>query len=189
MWYIGFLKKNTKYTVLFRSIKIPKQSDVTYFVKVIGPFETESQAKIEQSYLRSQGYHENPVKNPAYSERQRKFMCAELGRKRAGKKTQTGMTEVQLRDYCRRKNPVKVISHRQALALTKKIVAYGKKLFRHEQAGVRENPGINDHMQKFLFYTKELEKYVVGSRPYIELLAKAYEHLESVEASKKQSVG
>lgn len=36
---------------------------------------------------------------PATSERQRKFMGAELARKRAGKHTQTGMTEGQLRDF------------------------------------------------------------------------------------------
>jgi hypothetical protein len=33
---------------------------------------------------------------PAKSEKQRKFMGAELARKRAGKKTQTGMSEKQL---------------------------------------------------------------------------------------------
>ena len=48
--------------------------------------------------------------NPATSERQRKFMCAELGRFRAGKRTRTGMSERSLRDFCRklkraRKNP------------------------------------------------------------------------------------
>lgn len=43
--------------------------------------------------------------NPAYTERQRRFACAELGRKRRGKRTVTGMAERQLRDYCR-KNPV-----------------------------------------------------------------------------------
>lgn len=187
MWYIGFLKKNTKHTVLFQSIKTPKQSDLTYFLKVVGPFKTEDKARTEQFYLRSQGYRENPVKNPAYSERQRKFMCAELGRKRAGKKTKTGMTETQLRDYCR-KNPAKVISHKQAYALTKKIVQYAKKLFKHEQKGMKENPGVDYHKQKFLSYIKELEKYVIGSRPYIELLAKAYEHLESMKDSERAKV-
>lgn len=42
---------------------------------------------------------------PAKSDRQRRFMGAELGRKRAGKSTQTGMTEKQLRDFA--KKPVK----------------------------------------------------------------------------------
>ena len=36
---------------------------------------------------------------PAKSEKQRKFMGAELGRKRAGKKTRTGMSDKQLSDY------------------------------------------------------------------------------------------
>lgn len=38
---------------------------------------------------------------PATSERQRKFMGAELARKRAGKKTQTGMSESQLEEYAK----------------------------------------------------------------------------------------
>jgi hypothetical protein len=36
---------------------------------------------------------------PAQSEKQRKFMGAELQRKREGKKTQTDMTEKQLEDF------------------------------------------------------------------------------------------
>jgi hypothetical protein len=36
---------------------------------------------------------------PAQSEKQRKFMGAELARKRAGKKTKTGMSEKQLEDF------------------------------------------------------------------------------------------
>ncbi len=40
---------------------------------------------------------------PAKTARQRRFMCAELGRKRKGKKTRTGMTDKQLSDYCKRK--------------------------------------------------------------------------------------
>jgi hypothetical protein len=36
---------------------------------------------------------------PAKTEKQRKFMGAELQRKREGKKTQTGMSESQLEDY------------------------------------------------------------------------------------------
>jgi len=36
---------------------------------------------------------------PATSERQRRFMGAELGRLRAGEKTRTGMSEVDLRDF------------------------------------------------------------------------------------------
>ncbi|MEX2547359.1 MAG: DUF3008 domain-containing protein [Chloroflexota bacterium] len=36
---------------------------------------------------------------PAQSEKQRKFMGAELQRKREGRKTQTGMSEKQLEDF------------------------------------------------------------------------------------------
>lgn len=40
--------------------------------------------------------------SPSTSERQRKFMGAELARKRAGKKTKTGMSEKQLRDFAKK---------------------------------------------------------------------------------------
>ncbi|MEO0249327.1 MAG: DUF3008 domain-containing protein [candidate division WOR-3 bacterium] len=39
---------------------------------------------------------------PAYSEKQRRFMGAELARLREGKKTRTGMSEEQLRDFARK---------------------------------------------------------------------------------------
>lgn len=39
---------------------------------------------------------------PAYTEKQRRFMGAELARKRAGKSTETGMSEEQLRDFARK---------------------------------------------------------------------------------------
>jgi len=39
---------------------------------------------------------------PATSEAQRRFMGAELARKRAGEKTQTGMSEDQLADFARK---------------------------------------------------------------------------------------
>jgi len=39
---------------------------------------------------------------PAKSEKQRKFMGAELARKRAGKKTRTGMSEEQLEDFAKK---------------------------------------------------------------------------------------
>jgi len=38
---------------------------------------------------------------PAESEKQRRFMGADLARLRAGKKTKTGMDESQLRDYAK----------------------------------------------------------------------------------------
>jgi len=40
---------------------------------------------------------------PSVSEKQRRFMGAELARKRKGLKTRTGMTEEQLRDFARKK--------------------------------------------------------------------------------------
>ena len=40
---------------------------------------------------------------PAKSEKQRKFMGAELARKRAGEETQTGMSEKQLEDFATKK--------------------------------------------------------------------------------------
>jgi len=40
---------------------------------------------------------------PAVSEKQRRFMGAELARLRAGKKTQTGMSEKQLSDFAKKK--------------------------------------------------------------------------------------
>jgi len=42
---------------------------------------------------------------PAVSDKQQRFMGAELARKRAGKKTQTGMSEQQLEDFARKKAP------------------------------------------------------------------------------------
>jgi hypothetical protein len=46
---------------------------------------------------------------PAKSERQRRFMCADLGRARAGKPTQTGMSIKQLKEFCEHK----VASHKK----------------------------------------------------------------------------
>lgn len=39
---------------------------------------------------------------PSYTERQRRFMGAELARKRRGEKTETGMSEKQLRDFAKK---------------------------------------------------------------------------------------
>ena len=52
---------------------------------------------------------------PAKSEKQRKFMGAELARLRAGKKTRTGMTESQLKDFARKKKSVvEVLARRRS---------------------------------------------------------------------------
>lgn len=40
---------------------------------------------------------------PSYTERQRRFMGAELARKRRGESTETGMSESQLRDFASKK--------------------------------------------------------------------------------------
>lgn len=40
---------------------------------------------------------------PAKTEKQRKFMGAELARKRAGKKTRTGMSEKKLEEFASKK--------------------------------------------------------------------------------------
>lgn len=42
------------------------------------------------------------MKNPSSTERQRRFMCAEYGRRKAGEKTKTGMSKRQLRGYCKK---------------------------------------------------------------------------------------
>lgn len=39
---------------------------------------------------------------PSVSEKQRKMMGADLARKRAGKKTRTGMSESSLRDFAKK---------------------------------------------------------------------------------------
>lgn len=39
---------------------------------------------------------------PSVSEKQRRFFGAELGRKRAGQQTETGMTESQLEDFAKK---------------------------------------------------------------------------------------
>ena len=40
---------------------------------------------------------------PGKTAKQRRFMGAELGRKRAGKKTRTGMSEAKLQQYARKR--------------------------------------------------------------------------------------
>lgn len=40
---------------------------------------------------------------PAKTEKQRRFFGAELGRKRAGKKTKTGLSEKKLKDFAKNK--------------------------------------------------------------------------------------
>lgn len=96
-----------------------------------------------------------------------------------------GFTKRALRAYdaFKQKNPARVVSHKQALALTKKILAYAKKLYRHEQSGMKKNPGEHYHSEKFRAYMNELSRYPLGSTPYLTTLAKAYEHLGSQRES------
>lgn len=44
---------------------------------------------------------------PSKTDKQRRFMGAELARKRKGKKTKTGMSEAQLKDFARDGKPKK----------------------------------------------------------------------------------
>ena len=79
-----------------------------------------------------------------------------------------------------KENPIKGLvtkeGIRKAVGLTKKAIKiYG--IIR------QKNPGENYHTSKFLRYMTELNKYVVGSKEYIAVLAKAYEHLESARVS------
>lgn len=52
---------------------------------------------------------------PVRSERQRKFMGAELARKRAGQPTQTGMSEHQLRKFATSFSPKPKAAHRKPM--------------------------------------------------------------------------
>ena len=77
-----------------------------------------------------------------------------------------------------------IMSPEKALRLTRKVISYAKDL--HKE--YKSNPGVAYHDKKFLFFMRELEKYKIGSPPYISTLAKAYEHLESAKDSKKEKV-
>lgn len=52
---------------------------------------------------------------PAVSEKQRRFMGAELGRKRAGKATQTKMSESQLHDFAKKRKKKHKRKHKRKL--------------------------------------------------------------------------
>lgn len=41
-------------------------------------------------------------KNPSFTERQRRMMCADYGRSKKGKKTRTSMSKADLRDFCQK---------------------------------------------------------------------------------------
>lgn len=191
MYYIGFFKHNIKKMMMFYSSKKPTRKQYPFFGNVMGPYDEQEAEETISILVNTYKFK----KNPASTERQRKFMCAELGRKRAGKRTKTKMTDTQLSDFCRishKHNPAcnpKVISHRQALVLAKKMWQYAEKLYRHEQAGVKKyesNPGEQYHNREFMKFLKESDKYKVGSTPYIAAIAKAYEHLRSAQESVRE---
>ena len=101
-YYIGFFAMDLNKMMKFYSIRKPTKAAYGFFGKVIGPYETEQKVDDTMKVLkRVYGYQ----LNPAVSERQCRFMCADLGRLRSGRKTVTGMRESQLRDFCRKSNP------------------------------------------------------------------------------------
>jgi hypothetical protein len=176
MWYIGILNDSNK-MLSFQSDKKPTKTVHWYFRRILGPYKHEFEASDDMGkFKRVYGF------NPAMSERQRKFMCTELGKKLAKKKTKTQMTERQLCDYCKKNpcrcNPVKV-SYSKALALTKKVIAYAKDLHKD----YKNNPGAGYHDKRFMRYMRQLEMFKVGSEQYMTTLAKAYEHLKSAKDS------
>jgi len=282
MYYIGFLRDDLRRMILFHSSSVPVQRRYVYFGKVVGPYDTESEARFAMSALkRAYGYTENPVRGKSRAqycrERQESpskfakgsFRTITLGKGKKGvvacpkgyyhrgkcskgthlqtilhpvgsRGCSTGGLELRKR----KRNPGKVtanqikrgilhelehttdreiarkiacdhlkedpkyythleamekrvkkgkssklyMSDRQALALTKKIIEAGKRLFRHERSELKQNPGKSYHDRKFLSYLGELEKYKIGSQQYIGALAKAYEHLESARESVKQGM-
>ena len=86
-----------------------------------------------------------------------------------------------------RKQNLRVLSDKQALALTKKVISYGKKLLMHERSEIRrKNPIEGVQVEKFLKAIKVAERYVVGSLPYVVAIAKAYEHLEKIKEKQRK---
>lgn len=147
MYYLGFLKKDAQHAMVFKSMVKPTPNDLTYFVKVLGPYEDKKEADTLLKNLKAVGWHDNPVKE-------------KLSRK------------------------TNMMSPEKALRLTRKVIVYAKDLHKD----YKSNPGAEYHDKKFLYFMRELEKYKIGSPPYISTLAKAYEHLESAKASVKEHV-
>lgn len=110
-----------------------------------------------------------------------------MGPYRSEKSARSGLVALKrgYGEYGYSENPIKGLitkdGIRKAIALTKKVMKlYGKIR--------KKNPGKSYHDQHFLRYIKDLEKYIIGSAPYIATLAKAYEHLESAKASMEEHV-
>lgn len=175
MYYLGFLKQNTKDVVVFKSIKVPKSGDFSYFVRVVGPYTTEEKARKGLRDLKvaygEHGYRENPSSASRARYRRKGIICGK-DHVHGGQCSVKGL---------RKSNPGKYLSDKQALALTKKVVALGKRLFKHEQSEIRRGNPASGHMSKFLSHIKTLEKYAVGSKAYIDKLAEAYSHLQAAK--------
>lgn len=142
MYYLGFLKSNTRDVVVFKSTVKPKPGDFKYFTGVMGPYRTEKETRKSLQAMRGEGYRENPSQE----------------------------TRKVTKDNIKR-----------MIALSKKVM----KLYGQIR---KQNPGKSYHDQKFLMYMRDLEKYVIGSAPYIATLAKAYEHLQSAKDSIEEYV-
>ena len=56
MYYIGFLKKDAKHAMVFKSL-ITNSKYMGYFVKVIGPYPTEEEANITLGNFKKAGCH------------------------------------------------------------------------------------------------------------------------------------
>lgn len=56
----------------------------------------------DQAQAQAAGGADGEALMPSTSEKQRRFMGAEYARAKAGKKTQTGMSKQQLRDFARK---------------------------------------------------------------------------------------
>lgn len=82
----------------------------------------------DPKYYTHLGRMERKVKcgewNPAFSERQRRFMCMELRKKTTGKTTKTKMSAKDLRDFCQK--PV-VPKNKRKGAWMKKVKTYRKR--------------------------------------------------------------
>lgn len=182
MFYLGFLKRNTKDVVIFRSLKIPKKHDYRYFTRVMGPYGSEGEARKSLSAMRGQGYHENPVKISLSQIRRGTNHELEHTTDRAiARKIAMDHLKEDPRYYTHLTKMEKQYKSNPFSA--EKAVGITKKLIRAYEAYRQENPGKSYHDQKFIQYMKELEKYKIGSAPYISTLAKAYEHLESAKES------
>jgi hypothetical protein len=221
MYYLGFLKDNTKDVVIFKSLVKPKRGDFSYFLRVMGPYQSEKNARTGLRTLKraygEYGYQENPTPESRAQycrERQispgafaagsfRTILLGASGKKGVvacpkgrykrgrcgvGTKLQTILHPVGSRGCPTgglelKKRTRNVMSRTKALKLTKQILSFGKEIYHTYR---EKNPGKSYHDQKFLMYMRDLDKYIVGSAPYIATLAKAYEHLKSAKDSMRE---